>query len=74
MIIDVHTHIWESPCHIGEQFIADAKSVSGEHYKDIAVDLDEHWRAMQSVDRAVVLGFRASHVGVRSRMNMSPST
>ena len=27
MIVDVHTHVWECPCHIGESFIADAKAV-----------------------------------------------
>ncbi len=64
MIVDVHTHVWESPCHIGEQFIADARTVAGEGYQDISVDLDRHWDAMQPVDRAVVLGFRARHVGV----------
>ena len=64
MIVDVHTHVWEYPCHLGESFIADAKAVSGEGYRDIAVDLDRHWEAMQAVDRAVVLGFRARHVGV----------
>jgi len=64
MTIDVHTHVWECPCHIGEQFIHDARATAGEGYKDIAVDLDKHWEAVQAVDRAVVLGFRARHVGV----------
>ena len=64
MIVDVHTHVWECPCHIGEQFIADARRTAGEGYKDISVDLEKHWEAMQAVDRAVVLGFRARHVGV----------
>ncbi len=64
MIIDVHTHVWECPCHIGEQFIHDAKVTAGEKYRDISVDLDEHWKAMAPVDKAVVLGFRARHVGV----------
>jgi predicted TIM-barrel fold metal-dependent hydrolase len=64
MIVDVHTHVWETPCHIGEQFIHDARVTAGAGYKDIAVDLDKHWEAMQAVDRAVVLGFRARHVGV----------
>ena len=64
MIVDVHTHVWECPCHIGEQFIADARTVAGDAYQDISVDLDRHWEAMQAVDRAVVLGFRARHVGV----------
>jgi predicted TIM-barrel fold metal-dependent hydrolase len=64
MIVDVHTHVWECPCHIGERFIADAKAVSGDGYQDISVDLDRHWEAMQTVDKAIVLGFRARHVGV----------
>jgi predicted TIM-barrel fold metal-dependent hydrolase len=64
MSVDVHTHVWETPCHIGEQFIYDARVTAGAAYKDIAVDLDKHWEAMQAVDRAVVLGFRARHVGV----------
>ena len=64
MMVDVHTHVWECPCHIGERFIDDARRTAGEGYKDIHVDLDKHWEAMQAVDRAVVLGFRARHVGV----------
>jgi hypothetical protein len=64
VIVDVHTHVWECPCHIAEGFIADAKAVSGGGYKDIHVDLDRHWEAMEPVGRAVVLGFRARHVGV----------
>lgn len=64
MIVDVHTHVWECPCHIGERFIHDARRTAGEGYKDISVDLDKHWEAMKTVDRAVVLGFRARHVGV----------
>ncbi len=64
MIVDVHTHVWECPCHIGEAFIADARVTAGDGYKDIHVDLDRHWEAMQPVDHAIVLGFRARHVGV----------
>ena len=64
MIVDVHTHVWECPCHIGESFIHDARVTAGAGYKDIHVDLGRHWEAMQPVDRAIVLGFRARHVGV----------
>ena len=64
MIVDCHTHVWEHPAHISDDFIADARAVAGEGYKNIAVDLDKHWAAMRPVDRAVVLGFRARHVGV----------
>jgi predicted TIM-barrel fold metal-dependent hydrolase len=63
VIVDVHTHVWEHR-HLGEDFLRDARVTAGDSYKDIAVDLDEHWRAMQPVDRAIVLGFRARHVGV----------
>jgi predicted TIM-barrel fold metal-dependent hydrolase len=63
VIVDVHTHVWERR-HLGEEFIRDARITAGEAYNDIVVDLEEHWRAMQPVDRAVVLGFRARHVGV----------
>jgi uncharacterized protein len=64
MIVDVHTHVWERPAHLSEAFIEDAKAAAGAAYKPIEVDLDEHWRAMEPVDRAIVLGFRARHVGV----------
>lgn len=64
MIVDCHTHVWESPAHLSGRFIADARAVAGEGYRNIAVDLDKHWEAMQPVDRAIVLGFRARHVGV----------
>jgi uncharacterized protein len=60
----VHTHVWERPAHLGEEFIRDAQITAGAAYSDIAVDLDEHWKAMAPVDRAIVLGFRARHVGV----------
>jgi predicted TIM-barrel fold metal-dependent hydrolase len=63
MIVDVHTHVWERT-HLGDQFVHDVRVTSGDASRDIAVDLDEHWRAMQPVDRAIVLGFRAAHVGV----------
>jgi uncharacterized protein len=64
VIVDVHTHVWECPCHIGEEFLSDARTTAGNPNLQVAVDLDKHWEAMQAVDRAVVLGFRARHVGV----------
>jgi predicted TIM-barrel fold metal-dependent hydrolase len=64
MIVDVHTHIWEHPAHIGDRFLEDARITAGNPDLQIAVDLDAHWAAMAPVDRAIVLGFRARHVGV----------
>jgi predicted TIM-barrel fold metal-dependent hydrolase len=63
MIVDVHTHVWE-PAHIADSFIEDARITAGNPNLRIAVDLDAHWAAMAPVDRAIVLGFRARHVGV----------
>ena len=64
MIVDVHTHVWERPAHLAESFIRDAQLTAGNPDVEIAVDLDAHWAAMAPVDRAIVLGFRARHVGV----------
>ena len=63
MIVDIHTHVWE-PAHIAASFVQDARITAGNPSLEIAVDLDAHWAAMAPVDRAVVLGFRARHVGV----------
>ena len=43
MIVVVHTPVRECPCHIGEQFIHDARVTAGEEYKEISVDLDKRW-------------------------------
>ena len=64
MIVDVHTHVWERPAHIADAFIDDARRTAGNPDLEVAVDLDAHWAAMAPVDRAIVLGFRARHVGV----------
>jgi hypothetical protein len=62
MIVDCHTHVGEA-AHFRKNFIADARAASGNPKQQIAVDLAEHWKAVQGMDRVVVLGFRARHVG-----------
>lgn len=62
MIVDCHTHIGDHT-HISEQFVADARAASGNPNQQLVVDLDKHWNAMEAADRAIVLGFRAHHVG-----------
>ena len=64
MIVDVHTHVWEEGTHISDTFVRDARVAAGNQTLQIGVDLDAHWAAMAPVDRAIVLGFRAPHVGV----------
>jgi predicted TIM-barrel fold metal-dependent hydrolase len=62
MIVDCHTHVGE-PSHFSKDFIADARTASGDPKQKIAVNLAEHWKAMELTDRVIVLGFRAHHVG-----------
>ncbi len=62
MIVDCHTHVGDRT-HISEQFVADARTASGNPDQELVVDLEAHWEAMQAADRAIVLGFRARHVG-----------
>lgn len=64
MIVDVHTHVWEAPAHIADSFVQDARDTAGNPELEVAVDLEAHWTAMAPVDHAIVLGFRARHVGV----------
>ena len=62
MIVDCHTHIGDKT-HVSASFVEDARRVANNPNLDLVVDLDKHWEAMQAADRAVVLGFRAHHVG-----------
>jgi predicted TIM-barrel fold metal-dependent hydrolase len=51
------------PAHFSKQFIADARTASGNPNQQLTVDLDSHFKAMEPADKAIVLGFRAKHVG-----------
>ena len=62
MIVDCHTHVGDHR-HLSKDFVKDARTVSGNPKQEFAVDLSEHWEAMKPVQRAIVLGFRAHHVG-----------
>jgi predicted TIM-barrel fold metal-dependent hydrolase len=61
VIVDCHTHVWEEP-HFSRAILAEtAASYPGSR---LAVDLDEHWQAMQPVDRAIVFGMQARATGI----------
>lgn len=62
MVVDCHTHVGDNT-HLSKDFVKDAREVAQNPTMEFAVDLDAHWKAMETVDRAVVLGFRAHHVG-----------
>ena len=62
MIVDCHTHVGE-PQHFTKRFIEDARAASKNPKQQLAVNLSDHWNAMAPTDKAIVLGFRAHHVG-----------
>jgi uncharacterized protein len=62
-MIDIHTHLFPSGC-LSEEFVREASLMRKD--QSILMDTlpDQHWAAMQSVERAVVLAMRFFHVGV----------
>ncbi len=62
MIVDCHTHVGLANVHVGGEIMADLMRVWGKPLWH--VPLEEHWRAMQAVDRAIVLAFDAPDIGV----------
>jgi uncharacterized protein len=66
MIVDCHTHLWECPGHLSDEFVAEANARSRGKPMDLHVPPERHWPAMQSVDKAIVFGIRAIHSGLSS--------
>jgi len=64
MIIDCHSHLHEHPGHVSDAFAASAQARSRSSGVDLNASPERHWNAMQAVDKAIVLGFRASRSGV----------
>lgn len=66
MIVDCHTHIFQYPGHISEEFAAEADALSRGKPLDHHVPPERHWKAMANVDKAIVFGIRAFHSGLFS--------
>jgi predicted TIM-barrel fold metal-dependent hydrolase len=62
VIVDCHTHVGLANVHVGGEIMADLMRAWGKPLWH--VPLEEHWRAMQAVDRAIVLAFAAPDIGV----------
>lgn len=64
MIVDVHTHACRVPDHVDDRFLAEAQRARG----GIPIDMDVPWeryeKEMVGVDRAIVFGLKARHVGM----------
>ena len=57
-MIDIHTHVWAYPDHIGQQFADDCHAAWGDRVP-LGTTLEAHWEAMQVAQRAVVCGLQA---------------
>jgi len=62
MKVDCHTHLWKAE-HWTDAMAKEAEIARG-YPADITVREEDHWQAMQAVDRAIVFGFRAVHSGL----------
>ena len=64
MLVDCHTHIWASPGHLSDEFVAEANALARGHPMDLHVPPERHWAAMRGVNRVIVFGLRAFHSGL----------
>jgi predicted TIM-barrel fold metal-dependent hydrolase len=62
IIVDCHTHLWKRE-NWSQEMIREAYVAQNSEPK-VDIGEDEHWQAMKAVDRAIVFGFRATHLGL----------
>ena len=78
MIVDCHTHVWQSPDQLGQLVLGEvhrpnrwrAASPSHSHARPAAerlgsipaADADHHWAQSAAVDKSVVLGFKSRYL------------
>jgi len=64
MIVDCHSHLFDHPGQISDQFAAEANARSNGNPIDLHVPPNRHWESMKNVDKAIVFGMRAFHSGI----------
>jgi uncharacterized protein len=62
MIVDCHTHFWRMSDWSADARADASRIITKPSLMDI--DPEAHWKAMAAVDRAIVFGFSARHVGL----------
>jgi predicted TIM-barrel fold metal-dependent hydrolase len=75
MIVDCHTHIWQSPDQLGQMDLGEIRhsrpraraathpSRSGSNWRTIpSGDPDYHWAQSATVDKSIVLGFKSRYL------------
>ncbi|MDH3585187.1 MAG: amidohydrolase family protein [Phycisphaerae bacterium] len=63
MIVDTHTHLWQSPDQLGPQIGAQLRQVHSDLGDGLDASSQAHEQATSCVDVAFVLGFRSVHLG-----------
>jgi predicted TIM-barrel fold metal-dependent hydrolase len=75
MIVDCHTHIWQSPDQLGQLDLGSSSPPSPRRQVRIttqktvwrsavpAADPDHHWAQSVGVDKSIVLGFKSRYLG-----------
>jgi predicted TIM-barrel fold metal-dependent hydrolase len=61
-MVDCHTHFWKAE-DWGEEMEREATIARGAPAQ-IDISEEDHWAAMEPVDRAIVFGFHTSHLGL----------
>lgn len=61
MIVDCHTHVGAAE-HFSGEFVADSRRAWGPA-GDPSRTLEQHWEAVEAVDRAIVLAFAGPRIG-----------
>jgi len=76
MIIDCHTHVWQSPDQLGKVELGEVSFGGKSRQARVSPsgkvvvrelpqgDLEEHLRETEEIDKAIVLGFRSRHLKV----------
>ena len=74
MIVDCHTHIWQSPDQLGQLDLGDSWQVGRPRAPRVptagksqwrsvpAADPEHHWAQTSLVDKSIVLGFKSKYL------------
>jgi len=65
VIVDVHTHAWDSASHIDPSFLQDLQNVHPGAQLDIRVEFDTYCKDMEPCDRVICFGLRGLMSGLR---------
>lgn len=63
MIVDVHTHLWESPGQLGQGTAERLRRDSAAPWDRTDGSVDAFDQAMSPVQHAIILGFKSQHLG-----------